>query len=261
MKKSRRTIVFTLAVVMVFLIFSASAQALEFGARGYWWLPELSGDLRVDRNGVVGTNINAKNDLGIGDESYPSVEAFAGAGRHHISLMYTKADYSGEKSLTRTVNFMGKVYAIGNVVQSDLTFTMLDLEYQYDIIDLENILAGLSLGIIGKVKYIEGEARLRASSLEFDEREYFKAPVPMVGLALHVGILADILEARVKGTGIGYSSGNTFYEGLAEVSFTPFPFLDIHGGYRVMKLEVDNISDVYADIEFKGPYVGLTIGF
>ncbi|MDD5722533.1 MAG: hypothetical protein PHY29_02200 [Syntrophales bacterium] len=260
MKKNRPTIVYALAVFIGFLIFSASAQALEFGARAYWWLPELSGDFRVDKNGVVGANIDVNNDLGIGDENYPSVEAFAGIGSHHVSLMYTKADYSGEKNLDRTINFMGRTYTSSTLVQSDLEFTMIDLEYQYDVMDLENILAGFSLGIIGKVKYVEGEARLRASSLGYDEKESFKAPIPMVGLALHVGILADILEARVRGAGIMYPD-NTFYEGLVEVSYTPFPFLDIQGGYRIMKLDVDDISDVYADIEFKGPYAGLTISF
>jgi len=260
MKKNRRAIVCALAVFIVFLISSASVQALEFGARGYWWWPEISGDFRVDKNGVVGTNIDAESDLGIGDESYPSVEAFAGVGGHHISLMYTKADYSGEETLGRTIHFMGREYTGGTVVQSDLQFTMLDVEYQYDIVDLENVLAGFSVGIIGKVKYIDGQIRLKDAALGFDEKEAFRAPVPMVGLALHVGILADILEARVRGAGIAYS-GNTFYEGLAEVSYTPFPFLDIQGGYRVMKLDVDDISDVYADIEFRGPYIGLTISF
>ncbi len=260
MKKSRRTIVCALAVCIVFLICSASVQAIEFGVRGYWWLPELSGNFSVDKDGIAGTNIDVESDLDIGDESYPSVEAFAGVGAHHIILMYTKAEYSGKETLGRTVHFMGKQYTGGTAVQSDLQFTMLDVEYQYDILDLENILAGLSVGIIGKVKYIDGQFRLKDKALGLDEEESFKAPVPMLGLALHVGILADILEARVRGAAIAYS-GNTFYEGLAEISYTPFPFLDIQGGYRMMKLDVDDISDVYADIKFRGPYIGLTISF
>ncbi len=260
MKKWNSGIVGTLAVFIFLLAFSVSAQAFELGARGYYWFPEFSGDVRVDNSGVTGTNIDVEDELGVGDESYPSVEVFAGIGKHHISLMYTKADYSGEKNLSRTIYFMGETYTATSFVQSDLEFTMIDLEYQYDILDLENILAGFSLGIIGKVKYVEGEARLRATGLSLDKSETFKAPIPMIGLGMHVGILADILEVRAKATGIGYS-GNKFYEGLADVSLTPFPFLDIHGGYRIMKLEVDDISDVYADLEFKGPYVGLTISF
>ena len=258
MKKWNLSIVGTLAVFVFLLGFVVSAQAFEIGARGYYWWPEFSGDIRVDKDGVTGTNINVEDELGVGDESYPSVEVFAGIGKHHISLMYTKADYSGEKNLSRTIDFMGKTYTAGTFVQSDLEFTMLDLEYQYDLLDLENVLAGFSLGVIGKIKYLEGEARLRGGG--YDESETFRAPIPMVGLGVHVGILADILEVRAKATGIGYS-GNKFYEGLADVSLTPFPFLDIHGGYRIIKLEVDDISDVYSDIEFKGPYAGLTISF
>jgi outer membrane protein len=260
MKKSRRTIVCALAVCVVFLICCASVQAIEFGVRGYWWLPEFSGDFSVDKDGVAGTNIDVESDLDIGDESYPSFEAFAGVGAHHISLMYTKADYTGRETLGRTVHFMGRQFTEGTAVRSDLQFTMLDIEYQYDIVDLENILAGLSVGIIGKVKYIDGQFRLKDTALGLDDEESFTAPIPMLGLALHAGILADILEARVRGTGIIYPN-NTVYEWLAEVSYTPFPFLDIQGGYRVMKLDVDDISDVYADIVFRGPYIGLTISF
>ncbi|HOO90000.1 MAG TPA: hypothetical protein PLA74_04180 [Syntrophales bacterium] len=260
MKKSGRTIVWTLAVCVFFVVCCASVQAIEFGARVYWWLPEFSGDFRGDNNGNAGTTIDVEKDLKIGDESYPSVEAFWGVGRHHIGLIYTEANYSGRETLGRTISFMGKQYTEGTAVRSDLQFTMLDVEYQYDMMDLENILAGLSVGVIGKVKYMDGQFWLKDTTLGLDEEESFTAAVPMVGLALHVGILADILEARVRGTGIAYPD-NALYEGLAEVSYTPFPFLDIQMGYRTMKLDVDDISDVYADIAFRGPYIGLTISF
>ncbi len=258
MKKRNLSIAGTLAIFIFLLGFVVSTHAFEIGARGYYWFPKFSGDIRVDKNGVTGTYINVEDDLGVGDESYPSVEVFAGIGNHHISLMYTKADYSGENNINRDIYFNGELYTATTFVQSDLEFTMIDLEYQYDLLDLENVLAGFSLGVIGKIKYLEGETRLRGGG--YDESETFKAPIPMVGLAMHMGILADILEARVRVAGMGYS-GNKFYEGLADVSLTPFPFLDIHGGYKYMKFEVDDISDVYTDIEFKGPYVGLTISF
>lgn len=258
MKKVRIGVLGIFVVLFFLLAFVVPVNAFEIGARGYYWFPDFSADLRVDKDSVVGTNISAEDDLGIGDESYPSVKVFGGIGKHHVSLMYTKADYSGEKTLSREIKFMGETYSASTFVESDLDFTMIDLEYQYDLLDLENILAGFSLGVIGKIKYIDGEVRLKSSS--FDKSESFKAPIPMIGIGAHIGILADILEARAKVTGSGYS-GSKFYEGMAEISVTPFPFLDVHGGYRIMKLDVDDISDVYADLEFKGPYVGLTVSF
>lgn len=54
--------------------------------------------------------------------------------------------------------------------------------------------------------------------------------------------------------------GNYVYEALADLSVAPFPFVDIHGGYRIIKFKVDSISDVTTDTTFQGPFVALTIG-
>ena len=60
-------------------------------------------------------------------------------------------------------------------------------------------------------------------------------------------------------TGMGYS-GNTVFDGLAEISLTPFPFLDIHGGYHFFIIDVDE-DDAAFDYDNSGPYVALTVSF
>jgi hypothetical protein len=60
-------------------------------------------------------------------------------------------------------------------------------------------------------------------------------------------------------TGIGYSD-NKVFDGQAEISLTPFPFLDIHGGYRFLKIDVEE-DDVKLDFENPGFYVALTVSF
>jgi hypothetical protein len=139
---------------------------------------------------------------------------------------------------------------------------VIDLEYQYKLLNFKNILAGLSVGIIGKVKYFDGEVRIHSSSVgsENDTQKNIQVPIPMIGVGVNIGLLANILEARAKITGMGYSD-SFFYDGLADISFTPFPFLNIHGGYRAMSLKIDNVSDIYAKMDFYGPYVGLAISF
>ncbi|MFA4915923.1 MAG: hypothetical protein WC560_04555 [Syntrophales bacterium] len=258
MKKSVGVILCALVGLTFFVCSVATADAFELGARGYYWFPTFKSDLRVD-NGIVGTEVDAKDTLGVGNEDFPSVEAFAGIGKHHWSIMYTSVDYSGSTTLSQTLIFRGRQYTAGTDVATDIEFTMLDLEYQFDILNLENLPAGFSIGAIGKIKYLDGEAKLNAPSLGFDEKETFQIPLPMVGLGAHVGILADILEARAKITGMSYS-GNTIYEGLADVSWTPLPFIDLHGGYKIIKLDVDE-SGIYLNSEFSGPYLALTVGF
>ena len=246
-----------LALLLAVLLLPVSSFAFEVGARGHYWFPSLDGTVKVDESGIIGTTIDFDKDLGIDDENYPSVEAFIGLGNHHLSLTYTDIDYSGKKMLTRDINFEGRTYSAGSLVSSSFEYSMIDLHYQYDLLDLENILAGFSLGGVIQVKYLDGDVSLKTTGI--DEQEDFTLPIPMVGLNLHLGILADILEARVRGTAIGLS-GNTIYELMADISFTPFPFMDIHGGYKTFVIDIDE-DDVVLDYDMSGPYVALTVSF
>ena len=257
MKKNLFAVLGTLILFTIF--YTPSVFALEFGARAEYWIPTFNGDLRVDKDGVAGTDINLQNDLGIGNENIPGVEAFFGIGNHEISLSYSQVDLSGAQNINRNIVFDGKTYNAGAYVESELKTSMIDFEYQYKLLNFKNILAGLSIGIIGKVKYFDGEVRMNSSATG-DNKENIHDPIPMIGLGAKIGLLANILEARAKFAGMGYS-GNYFYDGMADISVTPFPFLNIFGGYRAMSLKIDNVSDIYAKMDFYGPYAGLAISF
>jgi outer membrane protein len=238
---------------------SASAGAVEFGARGFLWMPKIEGTMRADKDGIKGDNVDMKDDLGLDDELTYSVEVYAGGGNHHFSVMYTPLDYSASASISRPITFNGQAYQTNSVVDSSFKINMFDGEYRYDLVNLENALGGFSFGLLGRVRYIDGETRMSSAELG-EQKRTFTAVLPMVGAGLHIGLIANILEARVNGAWTGYS-GNQFYDASAEISVTPFPFLDIHAGYRVMKLELDDISDIYADVDCNGPFVGISIGF
>jgi len=252
-----RKIYVVLSLLLPALLLPVSSLAFEIGARGYYWFPSLDGTVKVDEANIIGTTIDFEKDLGIEDENYPSVEVFVGGGNHHLSFTYTDIEYSGRKTLTREIKFRGKIYAISDLVTSSIEYKMMDFQYQYDFLDLENILGGFSLGAVFQVKYLDGEVGLKTTGI--DEKEDFTIPIPMLGLNLHIGILADILEARVRGTAIGYSE-NTIYELMADISWTPFPFIDIHGGYKSFIIDIDE-DEVVLDYDMSGPYVALTLSF
>jgi outer membrane protein len=260
MKKKLLTIIGTL--ILFAILFTPSVFALGFGAHAEYWIPTFKGDLRVDKDGTVGTEIDIKNDLGVSNENFPGVEAFFSMGNHEIRLSYSFVSLSGATNIGKTIVFDGDTYNVNAYVESDLKTSMFDLEYQYKFLNLENILAGFSLGLIGKVKYFDGEVRMRSTTpgSVYDNQEDFHVPIPMIGLGVNVGILADILEARAKITGMGYS-GSFFYDAMVDISLTPVPFLNIHGGYRAMSLKIDDVSDIYAKMDFYGPYAGLAISF
>lgn len=236
---------------------ATAAQALEFGVRGYYWFATVSGDIGSGVNGSGFSKLSIRDDLGIDNENLPSAEVYFGAGRHHLSLMYTPLDYTGDAVLSKPVSFNGSLYPAGSAAHSEFKTTMLDLDYQYDIVNLENFLAGFSFGPVIKVKFLDGYVKLSTTGI--DQKETFTYPLPMLGVGAHIGILANILEARARATAMGYS-GNYIYDVMADISYTPFPFLDIHGGYRYMKVKYDE-QNTYINTDFSGPYVALTIGY
>jgi hypothetical protein len=232
-------------------------SAFELGARGYYWFPKLSGDIRADHAGIVGTDLDLEEDLHIDAKSYPVIEVFSGIGKHHLSLAFYNLDYDGDTVLTKDVYFNGELFHANERVVSNLKYDNFDVTYRYDLIDLENFLAGGSLGLVARMMVFDGSASIASATVT--TRENFTVPIPMVGFNFHVGILKDIIEARLLVTGIEYRD-NTAFDGQAEISFTPFPFLDIQGGYRFLKIDAED-NDVKLDFDNSGLYVALTFSF
>ena len=230
---------------------------LEVGVRGYYWFPDLSAKIQTFNPPVTGTKFDARDDLGVKDENFPSGEAFVRFGRIHLRVGYTPVSYDGSKALTRTIVFNGRSYSVGDNVVSSLDARMLDGDVQIDLLRPDVVAANFSLGVIVKAKYVDGSVELSRAGVR--ETKDFKAPIPMVGLAAGAGVLKDMLRADARVTGIAYS-GNHLYEGDVFASFAPFPFVRVQAGYRLMDLKVDK-DDVVAELKLKGPYAGAQLSF
>jgi len=248
MKRSQWTVLCALALL---LLWAMPVGAFEIGVRGYYWFPGFKADMKSDSAATPGTDINLKDNLDVGTKAFPSVEVFG--------LTYTPISYSGSTTLASRIDFSGQTFAAGTNVDSDLKLRMLDLEYRFTALNMENIMAGFSLDAIGQLKYIDGEAKIAAPALGVEAKQSVQLPIPMVGVGAHIGLLLNILEARAKITGISYS-GNYLYEALADISLTPFPLLDIHAGYKVIKVHLDR-NDFLLNADFAGPYLALTVSW
>ncbi len=243
-----------LGVTIALMFAAVPSAAMDLGVRVYYWMPGLDGDMNYES----GDKLDLEDDLGMDTESYPMVDIFAGVGNHHLLFTYYKADYSGSERLKDTIEFGGSTFLVGTNVDSKLEYKVMDLAYQWDAIDLENVLAGSSLGLVGKVKYMDITSAKIEGGGESEEVDV-SGPIPMLGANLHVGILADIIEARFQVTGMGYS-GNSVVEFFGDISYTPFPFMGIHAGYRSFAVNVD-VDDLDANFTTAGPYGAITIGF
>jgi len=253
MKKTLLLCVF----VLVLLATALPARGFEVGVRGSYWFPYLGGDIRLDDGSLKGTKLDFEEDLGIDDEYYPFGEVFLGLGDHLLSFSYYRADYDGRNTLNQDVNFGGETFTAGDRIESSLEYGVYDLIYRYNVVDVENVLAGFSLGLVGRVKLFDLEAEIESQTTPLSESEDYTVPVPLLGLNFHLGILADVLEARILATGMGYWDGH-MVDAQAELSLTPIPFVDIHGGYRTFFVGVD-ANDLELDYDTSGFYLGITV--
>lgn len=257
--KTRVPFVVLLAAAMLLAALPATAApGFEVGARALYWFPDISGTATVNSDGLEdGTEFDVKSDLGVKDESFPAGEAFFRLGNFTLRGGYMQMSYDGDAIVNKTITFDGITYGGGSRVISSLDMKTADLELQWDILRPDVVAASFNIGLIAKVKYVDGKVSLDNTTVR--EESSFKAPVPMVGVAAGVGILKDMVRVDARVAGIGYS-GNRLIEGDAYLSVIPFPFLRLQGGYKFIQLKVD-VDEVVADLTFKGPYIGLQASF
>ncbi len=252
----KRAHIFLALLLSAVAVPAYALPGFEAGARGIYWFPDLSADVKTTVGGVTG-EFDAKTDLGVEDKNSAAGEAFLRIGNLHFRVGYMPLKFSGDKILTDNVVFNGRSYPVGSRVITDLDLKMLDGEIQYDFLNPDLVAADFNLGLILKVKYADGKVELAGDA--GTETKDFKAPIPMVGLAAGVGILKDFLRVDARAAGMAYS-GNHLYEGDAYASITPFPFIRLQGGYRIIDLAIDE-DDIVAKVKLKGPYVGAQISF
>ncbi len=250
-----------LALAMtLFAVPAFAGPGFDVGARAYYWFPKMTGTVETFAGGITDNVFNVKDDLGVEDKNFPAGEAFVRIGRFRLRAGYTPLNFSGDKVVTRTFRFQGQDFSGGHRVQSKLDMKTVDGEIGVDILRPEiPVLANVYVGLLAKVKYIDGLVDVSDVTAAVSEKKDFKAPVPMVGAQGGIGILADWIRLDAKVAGIAYS-GKHLYEGDVYASFSPFPFVKLQGGYRAIDFKFDD-SDFKAALKIKGPYVGLQAAF
>jgi outer membrane protein len=246
------------AAAAMIAIASSSALAVEFGARGAFWFPKLSGDVQTTTGGVTETLIDVKDTLGVEDENVPFGEAFLRAGRLTLRVGYSRIKFDGNKRLSESITFNGETFSVDDNVVTLLDMKMLDGDVQYDILRPDAGIVAFNLGLLLRVKYVDGKVELSSAAAGSTVQD-FKAPVPMAGAAVGAGILKNMIRVDLRGAGIAYS-GNHLYDVDAYASFTPLPFVRLQGGYRYIDLRIDE-DDIRASLKLKGPYVGAQLSF
>ena len=178
----------------------------------------------------------------------------------NIKINRTMLDTNGVTTLTSTFEFNDEVYSANTDLTTDIEMTGTDFILYYEILD--NDLVSIDVGINGK--YIDGTIMVSETSGNRMVSEDFSGVIPMGYAKAEVGLPFTGWGLYAEGSflAIGDSTVSDFQAAIT-YSFVETLALDmtLQAGYRSMKVELDDLDDLYTNLDFKGVYVGLEFDF
>jgi outer membrane protein len=228
----------------------ASADILSIAVGGGVWNETPEGNIIQPSNATTPT-VDVKNNLFWTKES----QGYLFATLEHpipilpnVRLMYTSLDHSG--SGNTSFEFDGVTYS-GNVA-NDFTIEETDLLFYYEVLD--NIVS-LDLGL--NIRLLDISFNINDGTNTTTDSVSGALPMiyGMVGGSPWPGVL---LSAEVN---YMTYSGSTVSDFNAKISYTTDFFVGVEAGYRTQTIELDDVDDTNANLDFAGPFIGAYVKF
>lgn len=217
---------------------------------------DISGSLRYLSNDPA-DDIDINDDLGYQDDQplnyYLQLEhplpVLPNARINRIEL-----DESASGQMTRTVNYGGSSFTIGENIDSSARVSQTDIILYYSIFDtVANVDVGLD------ARYLDSKTSL-TGSISGNESASVSGWVPMFYAGVGIDLPVSGLSFGADGSFTGYQD-NRLYDLNVRASYTTDWHVGADLGYRRMKLDLEDFDGSYADVEFDGPYAGLFVTF
>lgn len=180
----------------------------------------------------------------------------------NIKLKYTDLELNGATVLDSTFEFGGSTFTTGSTASTVSDLSHVDYILYYEIFD--NDLVSIDLGV--NAKQFDGEITVTGtdSGQTVSENVDFSGFVPLVYGRAEVGLPLTGLSVFFEGSllAIDDSKVQDYQAGIAWALLDNLAVdLDIKAGYRQMTLELDDIDDIYTDLDASGPFAGIQIHF
>ena len=250
------------------------AAALVWSATGCSIIPHASvtpryGPLEPDGDLAVSsgpTSIGSTVD-GLGfdeDRGVFSPRADLSFGGFDLLLTGYEGDFSGEGTAEAQLDLGTVVISQGDPVASSLDLMVLNGALTYDFVPTRLVDFGLGLG--ARAVAFDGEIRSLTTGLSIASDESFILPTLAARAGAALGPVKLSLDwSGLSGSASGVDAEIQDFDLMASLDFESF--LGFYGalsvGYRFLVVDVEyeeDGGDVAADLEFSGPFFGLTLG-
>ncbi|MEO3877043.1 TIGR04219 family outer membrane beta-barrel protein [Rheinheimera fenheensis] len=179
----------------------------------------------------------------------------------NIRLQHNQLESNGLTVLNASFSFAGETFAVDTDIANQVDLTNTDYVLYYEILD--NDLVSLDLGI--NAKHIDGSVAVAdlggSGAVAVQDASTF---IPMLYTSAIVGLPLTGLELFANGSFVSYD-GSRVYDMQAGVAYALLDNLAVDLrlklGYRAVNLRLDDIDNLYADLDFKGAFAGIELHF
>ena len=184
----------------------------------------------------------------------------------NIRIASTSLETIGNTSLTADFEFEGETFSTDANVNANFNVSYLDYTLYYELFD--NDLLSFDFGLTARD--FDGDVTVSAQANSGTESVTQSASievtdvVPMLYARTNVGLPLTGLNLYAQGNFLSIDN-HTLYDYEVGVSYELVDNLvvdvNINAGYRAVKLELEDLNDLYSNIEFDGVFIGTTIHF
>ena len=238
----------------------ATGETYHVELGGYLWSPTPTVLITSESLGIIGSQIDFVEDLGIEKKTFRQFKAVLRPGtKHKFRFEYTPITYEVDSTLRRSIVFNGQRFDIALPVETSLKWKAYRFGYEWDFVYRDRGFVGLLL----ELKYTDIEASL-ANALVGSEFVRAQAPIPAIGI---VGRMYPAANISITGEFSGFKLPN-FDE---EYKGKYFDF-DLYGtvnfndnfgaqaGYRSLTVFY-HVEQDEGDLKMKGLYFGAVARF
>jgi len=243
-------------VSLTALVTSAHADVIGVWAGANYWNYDISGTARY-KTSNSSNDIDVNDDLGYNDGSTAVIYA---ALEHpvpilpNVRLVYTDIDENANGRLTKSVVYGNTTFLANEAVSSLIQLKQTDVTLYYSVLD--NVV-NLDLGLTAK--YIDSKARITGATSGTEDAD-LSAWVPMIYAGVGIDLPLSGLAVSADGSAVGYS-GSKFYDFTIRATYDTPWLVGFDVGYRSITLDLDDIDNSFANVEFSGPYAGAYLHF
>jgi outer membrane protein len=180
----------------------------------------------------------------------------------NAKISVTNLDTEGLKVLANDFDFGGQSFPAGSSAASTLDISYIDYTLYYELFD--NDLLTFDFGLT--VRDIDADITVDAtvSNSTISGNLNGTAYIPMAYASLIFGIPSTDFNIFAEGNFLSFDS-QTLYDYQAGVSYELVENLavdvNVNVGYRAVKLELDDIDNLYTNLDFTGVFAGVVVHF